>query len=60
MVNPASKSENAMSEVQPVLMIGGSRGTGLLIARLLHRGRGAMLKVKREDRGYARITRSTI
>jgi hypothetical protein len=32
MAIPASESENAMNEDQPVLVIGGTRGTGLLIA----------------------------
>jgi uncharacterized protein YbjT (DUF2867 family) len=52
MAKPASKSENAMSEDKPVLVIGGTRGTGLLIARLLHR-QGVPVRVLARDRTRA-------
>src|SRR5262245_63276733 len=41
-----------MSEDQPVLVIGGTRGTGLLIARLLHR-QGVPVRVLARDRTQA-------
>jgi uncharacterized protein YbjT (DUF2867 family) len=41
-----------MSEDQPVLVIGGTRGTGLLIARLLHQ-RGVPVRVLARDRTRA-------
>lgn len=41
-----------MSQLQPVLVIGGTRGTGLLIARLLH-GRGYPVRVLARDRQRA-------
>jgi uncharacterized protein YbjT (DUF2867 family) len=41
-----------MSEQQPVLVIGGTRGTGLLIARLLHQ-RGYRVRVLARDRKRA-------
>jgi len=41
-------SESPMSETQPVLIIGGTRGTGLLIARSLRR-RGVKLRVLARD-----------
>jgi uncharacterized protein YbjT (DUF2867 family) len=52
MSKPASNSENAMSEDQPVLVIGGTRGAGLLIARLLHR-QGVPVRVLARDRTRA-------
>jgi uncharacterized protein YbjT (DUF2867 family) len=52
MAKPTSRSENAMSEDQPVLVIGGTRGTGLLIARLLHR-QGVPVRVLARDRTRA-------
>jgi uncharacterized protein YbjT (DUF2867 family) len=52
MVNQTSKSGNAMSEDQPVLVIGGTRGTGLLIARLLHR-QGVPVRLLARDRTRA-------
>jgi uncharacterized protein YbjT (DUF2867 family) len=41
-----------MNEGQPVLVIGGTRGTGFLIARLLHR-QGLQVRVLARDRGRA-------
>jgi uncharacterized protein YbjT (DUF2867 family) len=52
MAKPVSKSEGAMSEDQPVLVIGGTRGAGLLIARLLQR-QGVPVRVLARDRTRA-------
>jgi nucleoside-diphosphate-sugar epimerase len=41
-----------MNQVQPILVIGGTRGTGLLIARLLHR-QGARVRVLARDSARA-------
>jgi uncharacterized protein YbjT (DUF2867 family) len=52
MTKPAPKSENAKSDDQPVLVIGGTRGTGLLIARLLNR-QGLPVRLLARDRTRA-------
>ena len=53
MAKPPSKSAYAMSEDQPVLVIGGTRGAaGLLIARLLH-SQGVPVRVLARDRTRA-------
>ncbi len=41
-------------DAKPILIIGGTRGTGLLIARLLH-GQGATIRVLARDPARARI-----
>jgi uncharacterized protein YbjT (DUF2867 family) len=45
-------AHSSMSQQQPILVIGGTRGTGLLIARLLHQ-RGVPVRVLARDRTRA-------